>query len=216
MIPEGATVKDQDFDYVKWDVWNARNSPKFPHSKVIQFVFRNFSTPVRPGTTAFDLGCGSGSNTAFLCENGFATTATDVSGVAVKRTREAIQARGLRAEVLKVPIDQVALGKQSLDLVLCVGVLEFVPDPSAAEVIDRIVEGLKPEGKALLIFAAEGDFRKSDPVAIDLAMQFRSREQVDAICEKHLGAFLWIDQYITTYEGDACRQIDWLITMHKE
>ncbi len=52
-----------------WNEWNNSGGPKYPHEKVIQFVFRNYPLPISENEgrriDVLDLGCGNGVHTHF-------------------------------------------------------------------------------------------------------------------------------------------------------
>ena len=206
-------MTDRRFDRVsQWNEWHEWNAPRYPHSKVIQYVLRHFPEQRVPAPRALDLGCGSGANTAFLAETGFAVDAFDICPIAVDRTRRLLDSRDLSAQVAVADIEEVDFRPAAFDLVVCVGVLEFVDDASLARLLRCMEESLTANGRAVLVFAADGDFRQSSAVAQELGMRFRTQEEIGELIAAADRLQLNVDQYITTYDNGMSRQVDWLVT----
>ena len=195
-----------------WDEWNAGGGPRYPHEKVVQFTFRNFKPDVRANTRALDLGCGGGVHTAFLVREGFPVTGTDVSPVGVENTRQRLAAENLTAELRAEGADQLHAPADTFGLVLCVGVLEAAGPAVAEPAIQKVLPAMAPGGKGLFIFASNEDFRLQGDNHYGL--HGYTRAEVDALFDVGFST-VWIDQYITTYEGDRYRQVDWLVTVVK-
>ena len=196
-----------------WDQWHVNSSPRFPHEKVIQFVYRNYSggAPFR-NFSALDLGCGNGIHAELLAELGMSVIGVDVSSVALAEAR----ARLLEAGLSTVMFEQRLLSEldfpwQSFDLIISSGVLDYAGVDETVAAASRLPNWLKPGGKAFLIFAAEGDFRQS--TVKDLDLHCYTRHEVDVLFPVSDSYELLVDQYITTYDNDALRQVDWLITL---
>lgn len=196
----------------QWNQWHEWNAPRYPHSKVIQYVLRHFSERRIPAPKALDLGCGSGANTAFLAETGFDVDAVDIAPIAVERTKHLLDSRSLRAHVAVAGIEEVDFRSATFDLIVSVGVLEFIDNTWFAECLRRIEESLTANGRVVLVFAADGDFRQSSEVAQELGMRFRTQEEVRGLTVVAERMHLNIDEYITTYGNGKTRQVDWLLT----
>jgi SAM-dependent methyltransferase len=203
-----------------WDVWNAIGGPKYPHNSVVSFVFNKFSKnpAANANFKALDLGCGSGVHTTFLAAEGFNTYALDSSETAVKNTRAALDERGLTASLVKCRSIENEYPKHFFDLVLCISVLECQPKRDLRENFYQICRILKPSGFALIIAAAEGDFRVN-PAHVKSENTFHiesiSREDLDSTfgvnCkENHEHKIDFIEQ---TRNGGAEIQSDFVLSI---
>lgn len=196
-----------------WDTWHLADSPRFPHEKLIQFVYREYGPDGGHGKQALDLGCGSGANACFLAAEGFSVLGVDASSQAIRNLDEKAEARDLRIETHVEDFTNLSVSKGSLDLVVSIGVLEFASREAVAAAVPTAYEALRPGGRALLIFAADEDFRHE--AASDLGIRKIDRQGVGDILSSTNSTNFAIDQYITTYENDTFRQVDWLVSLHK-
>ena len=134
--------------------------------------------PPSPAVIA-DLGCGTGSLSVLLAEQGYVVRGLDSSPAML-----ALAAR--KAEAADVGIDWTVgdasappLGDGSVDVVLCRHVLWALPDPAAA--LARWVRLLRPAGRLVLI---EGSWHTGVGLRADetRALVLRSRSE----CDVHL------------------------------
>ncbi len=195
-----------------WNRWNERGGPKYPHEKVIQFCFRTYSPEQRPRTRALDLGCGAGVHTAFLAREGFNTTGIDISPVGVAVTRDRLGAEALHAEVYVAAANTLDFPEGSFDLVICIGVYDCVGPLVARSSLERVAAVLRPGGRGLFIFASDQDFRLESENPYNL--HGFNRAEVDH-CFNVGFAQVWVDRYITTYQGGRIEQNDWLVTVER-
>lgn len=198
-----------------WNRWNANGGPKYPHEKIIQFVFRNFPAETREFTKVLDLGCGSGVHTIFLASEGFQTYGTDISEVGVANTKHQLTQLGLAAQVEQGSIETISstFSENHFDLILSCGVLECAGAELTRQAIQPIFNVLKPGGKGFFIFASQEDMQiqGDNPLKLHGYTDLEVRQifsQVD-------WTLLYIDRYITTYQNQTCQSNDFLITVQK-
>ncbi len=197
-----------------WDEWNLNCSPRFPHEKVVQFVFRNFRIPLQVKQTALDFGCGSGVHTKFLAECGFDVAAVDVSQIGVNNTALLLERSKLKASLYVGSIDGFVPPETSFDLLLSIGVFDAAGYYVASDACKNLRHLLNPGGIALLIFASNVDFRVVNNNT--LGLHGFTDDEVESIIPKEGFSTRWIDRYITTYENGARHQNDFIITLKKE
>ena len=193
-----------------WERWNSDGGPRYPNEKVVQFCFRNYPGGCRLRTHALDLGCGSGVHAVFLAREGFRVTAVDFSETGVANTREKLAAQNLTAEVRCSSLFALDFPERTFDLVLCIGVIETMPPDSSARALSRLRPLLRAGARGLFLFAAADDFRVAT-VGTD-GLHGYTRPEVEEIFLPHFER-LWIDEYMTTYEGGRVVQRDWLVTV---
>lgn len=195
-----------------WDDWHKDGGPKYPHEAIIYFCFTKFTAEQRSSARALDLGCGSGVHTVFLADEGFQVTATDISQTGLSNAKRKLDALNLGATLRLESADIVDFPANSFDLLICNGVYECTGPTIAAASVARVKQVLRPGGRAIFMFACEGDFRLVDDYPY--ALHGYSQREVETIFD-HDFSEIWFDHYITTYNGEQCRQDDWLITLQK-
>lgn len=195
-----------------WNNWNLSGTPKYPHMKLIQFMFRNYPLSVRNNTIVLDLGCGSGVNTKFLSQEGFRVYATDISPVGVENTRTLIEQNGLKVEDYKVEsISQLSYLENFFDCIVSIGVIESAGIEEARKCAPLIYHTLKPGGKAFLVFSAHDDFRMEHNT---FNLYGYNEDEVRSIFKGSFTTVL-IDHYITTFENQIMKQHDFVVTLVK-
>jgi cyclopropane fatty-acyl-phospholipid synthase-like methyltransferase len=196
----------------KWDEWNTYFGPKYPHEKLIQFIFRTFTTD-RHLVRILDLGCGSGANTFFLAKEKFDVCATDISSIAVDNTLRRLG--GHKAEVRTGTVSDIDFVDKTFDCVVSIGVLECAGSAVFLEAIREIVRVLKPGGYAFLMFASESDFRITG--SNELKLHGFTDEEVASTSYLVGGSldFFWMDRYITTHANKSSQENNHLITFKK-
>ena len=82
-------LESEDFRKVRvWSEWVINLSPKYPHEKVIQFVFRNFPREKAASFKFLDLGCGNGVNSFFLHQEGYPVCGIDITPTGINKIIE--------------------------------------------------------------------------------------------------------------------------------
>lgn len=195
-----------------WEEWNEKSSPSYPHEKAIQFVLRNFKGD-NDEKLALDLGCGSGIHTELLLERGFSVIATDISETAIIRTNKRIKKFDNSKYCTFVSsIDQITFIKDSLDLVICVGVIDCAGFDASKIGINHAFSLLRPGGKFFALFAHVDDFRKE--LLNNVNFKAYNINEVKKLFDQAWKT-LNIDFYITTYNSQSYMQKDFLITSVK-
>lgn len=142
-----------------WNEWNAGGGPQYPRDEVVRFFMRRYKEEARENIRVLDLGCGGGVHTTFLAEQGFDTSACDISQQGVETTKKRLADRNLDADVFVSPIETLDLEPMSLDAILSVGVFECTLPGVAEAAIPRIARLLRPRGVGYFIFASDRDYR---------------------------------------------------------
>jgi ubiquinone/menaquinone biosynthesis C-methylase UbiE len=200
-----------------WDEWNRSGGPKYPHTKVVQFLFRMFPNPsLRANLDVLDLGCGSGVHMVFLESESFKAHGRDISPFAIDNTSRRMQQAGLKPSSLMVSsVENIAADSDSMDAVICVGVLDAAGSNCLASAFAEIARVLKQGGVACCLFASNLDMRVhgENPFKIYGFSDSEVLAAIDPIRSK-LDA-IWIDRYISTYENQKNEQNEHLITLFK-
>lgn len=104
--------------------------------------------PPAPSQVA-DLGCGTGTLSVLLAEQGYGVTGVDLSPAMIARSRAKASAAGLRVSLSVGDAADPDLPTGTFDVVLSRHVLWALPDPEAG--LRRWVELLAPGGRLLLV-----------------------------------------------------------------
>lgn len=157
--------------------WNNRYETKDlpwdtgrPDQHLVQLVENGAVTPGR----TLEIGCGTGTNSIWLAQRGFAVTGLDVAPLAIERAREKARSAGAAAEfhVLDLLNDDLPRGPYSF--VFDRGCFHsFDTHDERARIARRVAEVLCPDGLwFLLIGSTDGPPRDSGPprlAAADIA-----------------------------------------------
>ena len=198
-----------------WDKWNSSGGPKYPHAKIIQYVFRNFPAQQRPDTKVLDLGCGGGVHLWFLGREGFQTYGMDISKQGVAHARNWLERESIPYQDLRYGnIYEMDYPSNYFDLIICCGVLECVDMEEANRIVEAAYQLLKVGGQAVFIFMSEGDFR-AQSVATELSLHPYNKKEVEALFAKAAWSSCHIDYYVTTFQNETTMSKDFLITLEK-
>jgi SAM-dependent methyltransferase len=195
-----------------WNAWNEQDGPKYPHEKVVQFCFRNYRQDQRGNVRALDLGCGSGVHVVFLATEGFKTTGVDISEVGIANAKRKVDTLGLEAALCIGRADEIDFPDRSFDLVTCIGLYDCTGPAVAKSSVGRLLDVLSLGGRGIFLFASDRDFRVKNENS--LGLYGYNREEIDEMFSCGF-ARVWVDRYITTYQGGTSQQNDWLITVHR-
>lgn len=135
-----------------WDTHYARPQARqlYPDENVVRILKRDFSH-LQPGSTALDLGAGSGRHLPLLAEHFERILACDFSLKSLK-LYPAETARAVQAILPDLPY-----AEQSVDFILCWGVLHYLPQESLVPAIAEIRRVLKPGGRIFLTLRSDAD-----------------------------------------------------------
>ena len=202
-------------DQSRWDNWNRAGGPRFPKEKVVQFVLRRFpDRAARAGLKVLDLGCGSGVHTLFLAREGFAAHGCDISPVGVANTRARLAEAGCAGDVVVGCVEHIAWPDNHFDALICLGVLECAGPALLTTALSEIMRVLRPGAPALVLFAADTDFRLGNGNPLEL-YGFTDAEVEAALEPLRTTAQIWMDRHITTYENKRIQQNEHLLTLIK-
>ncbi len=197
----------------KWDMWNQSGGPKYPHEKIIQFMFRSIPKADRSVTRVLDLGCGSGVHTEFLAGENFETYACDISSVGIQNTLHRLKKKNLTATVWQGGLDHIPIQEDYFDIVISCSVFEAAGFEIVQNSMSEIIRVLKKGGKGLFLFASDQDFRvKSENL---LKLHGFSDLEVQQIFKSQPLKLLYIDRYITTFKNQTSQSNDFLVTIQK-
>jgi SAM-dependent methyltransferase len=99
------------------------------------------------GARVLEYGCGQGSHAFFLAHRGAYVTGIDISGEAIRQSRERAEREGIRgAEFLVMNAEQLEFDDESFDLVCGSGIIHHLDLDAAWSEVARV---LRPGGRAV-------------------------------------------------------------------
>jgi ubiquinone/menaquinone biosynthesis C-methylase UbiE len=106
---------------------------------------------VSTGTRVIDLGCGTGQVSLPLASSGAHVLAVDVSPAMIKRLRAGASRAGLaNLDGLAMPIEELVLPQESVDLVVSSYALHHLRDADKARLVSAAFGWLRPGGKLVI------------------------------------------------------------------
>lgn len=132
--------------------------PRF-YNRLIHFCQRRALEPwlkTAPGMRVLDVGCGIGRWSRLLAARGARVTGVDLSPTMIAEAQRRAAASGLAGRCRFIVQDSAALEiAGSFDLILCVTMLQHLPDVSAMHTaLRRMALHLAPHGRLVLLEAA--------------------------------------------------------------
>lgn len=147
-----------------WDEHYATDDLPWDSGKPARALVELVETgPLRPGR-ALDIGCGTGTNVAYLASRGYDVVGVDVSGLAIERAAERTGAnKTVELHQLDILTDEPPAGP--FDLVFDRGCFHVFDDPAEQErFAERVAGCLAPDGLWLsLLGSTEGPPRDHGP-----------------------------------------------------
>lgn len=101
------------------------------------------------GRDILEVGCGVGLDLVRFARSGARVTGIDLAPMAIELAREYCQLAGVEARLVEGDAASLPLPAGSFDLVYCMGLLPFVPDPAA--VVAEAHRVLRPGGEAIFM-----------------------------------------------------------------
>ncbi len=196
----------------------SRFLPRYPHERVIQFVFAYFPRARARSTAILDHGCGGGRHLVFLAENGYRTFGVDISESGLRAARRFLKRRGLKAVLNRIgDDDELPYPDNYFDGVVSFGVLYYLSNEQISVTIGELFRVLKPNGRLLAVVRSRRDHRRtiSRPTNGDegMAMHFFTESEI----KKWFKDFkdLSIDIMNATHDNKEFLDADFIITAQK-
>ncbi len=130
---------------------------------------------IHPNAPMLEIGCGEGSDAAFLLQKGCNLTATDVSPAAIAYCKEKYPQWAERFSVLDCLKDDT---DARYDFIYAVAVLHMlVPDEDRQRLLTFIRDHLTEDGVGLIVVMGDGEMRRATDVSAAFDLQERTHEQ---------------------------------------
>ena len=131
--------------------WFANQFTSSRREEFIEKIYPFLKTYLKQGDRVLDLGCGAGSITLFLEEQGALVTGIDLSPGLISLAREEAIKQGAKADFIQVNVLTHPLGERIYDLAVCFGnPLTDFPHQQFPKFRDRVFTALKPGGHFIL------------------------------------------------------------------
>lgn len=131
--------------------WFANQFTSKRREEFIEKIYPHMRAYLKPGNRVVDLGCGAGSITIFLEEQGAQITGIDLAPGLIALAREEAIRRGAKADFIQANVLNYPLGEEIYDLAVCFGnPLTDFSHQSFPKFRDQIFKALKPGGHLIL------------------------------------------------------------------
>ncbi len=164
-----------------WDAAASRFDEEPDHGlldPLVRAAWRGLLVAALPPCPAViaDLGCGTGSLSVLLAEEGYVVRGVDSSAAMLALATAKAEAAGVAVDWVLGDASSPPLEEESVDVVLCRHVLWALPDPSAA--LARWTRLLRPRGRLVLV---EGLWHTGVGLSAEetRALVLRSRSECD-------------------------------------
>lgn len=102
-----------------------------------EFFYQNYHEVIKMSLgihrkDILEIGCGRGTISCYLAQDGYEVTATDILNSAVNLTKHNVQSLGLDIRVKKEDCESLSFNHNRFDGVVSIGVLEHLDDPNYA------------------------------------------------------------------------------------
>lgn len=159
------------------------------------------------GAQIMDAGCGSCAKSRHLVDQGYRVLGTDLSDEALDMARKGLEGTKYESkiELRRENLTQITLANESVDYIVCWGVLMHIPDVALA--ISELSRILKPGGR---IAISEGNRRSWQTRILRFLKKILRRERAEVI-DTEAG----IENWEETDEGRLMTRqanINWLIS----
>ena len=131
--------------------WFANQFTDSRREEFIEKIYPFLKTYLKQGDRVLDLGCGAGSITLFLEEQGALVTGIDLSPGLISLARKEAIKQGAKANFIQANVLTHPLGERIYDLAVCFGnPLTDFPHHRFPKFRDRVFNALKPGGHFIL------------------------------------------------------------------
>ena len=140
----------QDQPIMPFD-WFANQFTSERREEFIEKIYPHMKSYLKSGDRVVDLGCGAGSITIFLEEQGARITGIDLAPGLIALAREEAIRRGAKADFIQASVLNYPLGEEIYELAVCFGnPLTDFPYRSFPRFRDTVFDALKPGGHFIL------------------------------------------------------------------
>ena len=139
------------------DVFRSRSWGKYPKEELVRFIARRYyGVPDRAAVRMLDLGCGYGAATWYLAREGFAVSAIDGSRIIIDLLQQRLASEGLSVALTVGDIVDLPYPPGSFDCVVDVACLMCNGPAETRQILDGVLDRLKPGGRLFSITASAG------------------------------------------------------------
>lgn len=145
----------------------SRFRPLYPSDAVVRWALGTLKANDNTEQSVLDVGCGAGRHAMFFARLGLKTHAVDFSSSGIEATVKWAEAEGLKINAKVASAFDLPFADESMDAVLCYGVLYYLDYENFKKAVAEIRRVLKPGGHCLVLTRTEEDSRIKGAEQID-------------------------------------------------
>jgi ubiquinone/menaquinone biosynthesis C-methylase UbiE len=127
----------------------------------------NLTKSLLKGKAVLDVACGAGCHVIYLAEQGFDVTAADVSVTGLKMTKERLQKRNLRANLVRCDMNCLPYAEGCFDILVCTRAIYHQKLKSIQETLLEIRRVMKGNGVLLIDFLSKDTYSYGKGVRVE-------------------------------------------------
>jgi len=148
MDPTASNLPATSYDPA-WDsIYEQGYYMRYPNESIVRFMFKNYGDrPNKNDIAVLDIGCGSGSNTWMLVQEGFNTHAVDGSRRALDLNRQRLKRLNLMANLAQADFMSLPYAERSFDAVIDDAAIQANKINNVERIFGEVSRVLKKGGK---------------------------------------------------------------------
>jgi 2-polyprenyl-3-methyl-5-hydroxy-6-metoxy-1,4-benzoquinol methylase len=150
-------LKDTNISKI-WETIYQKNSwGRYPSEELVRFIARNFYEKKNHANIKFlDLGCGGGSSSLYLSQEGFSVYGIDSSKTAVKKTKLLLKKHNLSGKFQVMDFSELDFLDNTFNCIIDICSLQHNKPIEIAKILHLLKIFLKPDGKFFSIIVGKG------------------------------------------------------------
>lgn len=202
---------------------------KYPSEHVVRFISSYFKSTNHKDIRIADIGCGCGRHTILIAKEGFDTYASDISEIALQKTKESLHRKKLDTVLHIADTRKLSFPNNFFDGVVSFGSIYYNDIKGYKESISEIYRILKKYGIAFFFVRTTDDYRYNkgkkievgtyrldinDTNEYNMLVHFIDRNDIDILFKEF--SIISVEKTETTFDNMNKLNSDWIIVVRKQ